>query len=219
MKKTLLIAAAALAASVISSQAQVYSQNIVGYVNTIVGGGYNLVNNPLVAATNKLSTLLPAVDTSQVLIWNGSSFDSYTFDTTQWLDDNTSSPADPVVTPGLGFFYSSPGSNTLTFAGQVVAAPGTSVTNSLLSGFRLVGSKIPYAGVLTNSALNIPQQDTAQVLKWNALAGSYDSFTYDTDHWVNDNTSANADNTPVNVGQGFFYSSPGAVNWVQALAP
>ena len=33
MKKTLLIAAAALAASVISSQAQVYSQNIVGYAN------------------------------------------------------------------------------------------------------------------------------------------------------------------------------------------
>ena len=33
MRKTLLIAAAALASSVISSQAGVYSQNIVGYVN------------------------------------------------------------------------------------------------------------------------------------------------------------------------------------------
>jgi len=36
MNKTLLIAAAALAAGVISSQAQVYSQNVVGYVNQVV---------------------------------------------------------------------------------------------------------------------------------------------------------------------------------------
>ena len=32
MRKTLLIAAAALAGSIISSQAQVYSQNVVGYL-------------------------------------------------------------------------------------------------------------------------------------------------------------------------------------------
>ncbi len=49
MKKTLLIAAAALAASLIPSQAQVYSQNIVGYVNTAIpgGGALTLVANPI----------------------------------------------------------------------------------------------------------------------------------------------------------------------------
>ncbi len=36
MKKTLLIAAAALVAGVISSEAQVYSANIVGYVNVVM---------------------------------------------------------------------------------------------------------------------------------------------------------------------------------------
>ena len=47
--KTLLIAAAALAAAVTSSQAQstVYSQNIVGYINTSLAPGYNLVANQL----------------------------------------------------------------------------------------------------------------------------------------------------------------------------
>ncbi len=39
MKKTLLIAAAALVAGVISSDAQVYSANIVGYVNVACPAG------------------------------------------------------------------------------------------------------------------------------------------------------------------------------------
>ena len=39
MKKTLLIAAAALVAGVISSEAQVYSANIVGYVNVVMPAG------------------------------------------------------------------------------------------------------------------------------------------------------------------------------------
>jgi hypothetical protein len=48
MKKTLLAVAAALAASVISSQAQVYSQNIVGYVNLSVRtNGFNQIANQL----------------------------------------------------------------------------------------------------------------------------------------------------------------------------
>lgn len=220
MKKTLLIAAAALAASVISSEAQVYSQNIVGYVNTVVHGGYNLVNNPLNnSAGNALTNLFPAADTSQVLIWTGSSFNSYTFDTDHWVDDNTSANADAtLVNPGIGAFYVNPSpSNTLTFVGSVVAAPGTSVTNVVLGGFRLLGSKIPYAGSLTNAtSLNLPQQDTAQVFKWNT--SSYLSYTYDTDHWVDDNTSANANAVTINVGEGFFFVEPNASqNWVQSL--
>ena len=47
MRKTLLIAAAALASSVISSQAGVYSQNIVGYANIVTpNGGTYLVTVP-----------------------------------------------------------------------------------------------------------------------------------------------------------------------------
>jgi hypothetical protein len=46
--KTLLIAAAALAVGIISSEAQVYSQNVVGYVNmTIPAGGFQIVGNQL----------------------------------------------------------------------------------------------------------------------------------------------------------------------------
>ena len=49
MNKTLLIAAAALAAGVISSQAQVYSQNVVGYVNqTIPAGSFQIIGGQLI---------------------------------------------------------------------------------------------------------------------------------------------------------------------------
>ncbi len=54
--KTLLIAAAALAAAVTSSQAQstVYSQNIVGYVNQVLPGAgvFTSVVAPLQGTTN-----------------------------------------------------------------------------------------------------------------------------------------------------------------------
>jgi hypothetical protein len=62
--KTLLIAAAALVAGIVSSEAQVYSANIVGYVN--VSGNANqfaLIANPLDNGTNtgndELSSLPP----------------------------------------------------------------------------------------------------------------------------------------------------------------
>ena len=47
--KTLLIAAAALAVGITSSEAQVYSQNVVGYVNmTVPAGHYQIVGNQLI---------------------------------------------------------------------------------------------------------------------------------------------------------------------------
>jgi hypothetical protein len=82
MKKTLLIAAAALAASVISSQAQVYSQNIVGYVNTSINGGnqLSLINNPLNGTTNGAEQILTALTGGEtVFLWNGASFYQYVY--------------------------------------------------------------------------------------------------------------------------------------------
>lgn len=215
MKKTLLIAASALAASVISSQAQVYSQNIVGYVNTVVHTGFNTINNPLNATNNQLSSILPPVETSQVLIWNGvNGYTTYTFDTGQWVDDS-SNPANPTVNPGTGFFYFSPASNTVTFVGTVAANVGGTTTNTILSGFRLLGSKIPYAGPATNAALALPNQETAQVLKWNGLNG-YTTYTVDTGVWVDDGSNPSV--PTINVGEGFFYFSPAtSTNWVQSL--
>jgi len=56
--KALLLAAAFAAAGVATSMAQaVYSVNAVGYVNTTLVPGFQLVSNPLNAADNKIETL------------------------------------------------------------------------------------------------------------------------------------------------------------------
>src|SRR5271170_4448050 len=45
--KTLLVAVAALAATIITSEAQVYSANVVGYASVVITGGqYNMLANP-----------------------------------------------------------------------------------------------------------------------------------------------------------------------------
>lgn len=81
--KTLLIAAAALAAAVTSSQAQtVYSQNVVGYVNTVLPGGFafSLVSNPLNGTTNGVEQLMPALQGNElVYIWTGAGYHIYQF--------------------------------------------------------------------------------------------------------------------------------------------
>ncbi|HUC86042.1 MAG TPA: hypothetical protein VL970_12670, partial [Candidatus Acidoferrales bacterium] len=64
MRKTLLIAAAALAVSVISSRAQVYSQNIVGYINVPETAGALSLEAPQLdldgtGTNNTLSSLYP----------------------------------------------------------------------------------------------------------------------------------------------------------------
>jgi hypothetical protein len=88
--KTLLIAAAAMAVGIISSQAQVYSQNIVGYYNvTVPAGQYYILGNQLVngsdalATNNDINTVFSSGFTSdpngpgvgsqcaQLMIWNG----------------------------------------------------------------------------------------------------------------------------------------------------
>ena len=74
MKKTLLIAAAALVAGIVSSQAQVYSANIVGYVNQVMTNGVlQLVCNPLDNGTNTANDVFANLpNTSSIQLWNGS---------------------------------------------------------------------------------------------------------------------------------------------------
>ncbi len=133
MKKTLLMAAAALAAGIISSQAQpVYSQNIVGYVNvnTKSGGATPLstsldmvdaggnTNN----ATNVLSNPFNAgigngpLDASQLIVWNSTKFKVYLFDAnpadaallgqtfTGITDVNGNFVTPPVLGNGQGYY-------------------------------------------------------------------------------------------------------------------
>jgi hypothetical protein len=117
MKKTLLIAAAALVAGIISTTAQaqnVYSQNVVGYVNqTIPAGGFQIVGNQMINGSDANQTNMdinaclingfvsspndpPNLSSNSVIyVWNGSGYAQYYFfnqaDATTW--EGFASPA------------------------------------------------------------------------------------------------------------------------------
>jgi hypothetical protein len=84
---------------------------------------------------------------------------------------------------------------------------GASVTNALPAGVLvLVGSKIPYAGDINDTNLNLalPSKSTAQF--WNG--SGYTTIS---------RTTVWAPLQPVAVGQGFFLNSKAAHDWVQTL--
>jgi len=205
MKKTLLIAAAALAASVITSQAQVYSQNIVGYVNQPIAGNshLSLIANPLTGTSNTVEAIIPALQGQEIIfIWNGGGFYTYQYQAgaqaggfpSDWTDfsGGNNIPGDvfdsgtgfyfapqPSLLPGQAFFIQNPNPTyTNTFVGTVV----TSTTNApiVLSGsshLSFVSSAVPVAGnIESNSVINLPLVGQEVISIWNG--GGYYTYQY-----------------------------------------
>src|SRR5450631_4220979 len=104
MKKTLLIAAAALVAGVISSEAQVYSANIVGYVNFVSvtnSPGFQMICNPLDNGTNTVASLFPnPTPGTQLQVWNGATWGSFSYTKFGFWGTH----ANDLIQPGVGFF-------------------------------------------------------------------------------------------------------------------
>jgi hypothetical protein len=245
MKKTLLMAAAALAVSVISASAQVYSQNVVGYVNVPTAASTStLLATPFTigvtnGANEVFGTNLPP--SSQILTWNGGGFTTTYFDvdpngigdsTHFWymVDDSTITNA-PVLPVGMAFMLIPNGSVTNTFAGAVAINVGTSNNvsfNPSVSYF--VAPSVPYSGAVTNGnnstgGLNLNSLPaSSQVLFWNGAGFTTYYYDYDpngigdtTHFWymVDDSTVTN---TPVvTPGEGFVVIMNGSYTWTMGL--
>jgi hypothetical protein len=100
--KTLLIAAAALAATVTASKAQtVYSQNVVGYVNvTVTNNTLALVANQLDTGSNTMDNVFQTGMASQktfLLEWTGSGYNQYQY-------FNTSDANNSFLSAGPGWY-------------------------------------------------------------------------------------------------------------------
>lgn len=205
--KTLLISAVALAAGIASSMAQsnVYSVNIVGYVNKpLATNALELIQNPLSDNTNTLnSTLLSLGSGSIAYVWNGTGYTLSTRGKTAWNPDLG-------VPTGLGLFLKRSGPvGTNTFVGQVVANVGASVTNQLAANVTtLTGSLIPYADTLNGTNLGLlGAPNGSLVYQWNG--GGYTISTRGKTSW-NPNLS-------IAVSEGFFIKPSSNYTWVQTL--
>jgi len=216
--KTLLVAAAALlAAGVVTSEAQVYSQNIVGYVNTVLPVGNTAISNPLLTGTNGAEQVLTSLQGGDgLLVWNGAGYSGYTyFGPGSWVDQNGNPVAAPTLTQGAGFFYQNgqASAETNTFVGTVLSTN----TVALPVGNTLVGSSIPYAAAADSTNFTLPLQGGDGLLLW--TGSGYAGYTYfGPGSWVDQNGNPVAAPT-IGVGAGFFYQNGQATaeSWTESL--
>jgi hypothetical protein len=234
-----MLGAVILAAGLASSMAQnVYSLNVVGYVNqTVTANTWYLWGNPLNAVgtdngtasvlTNLVSTApSPSLDDWANSVVYGFVSGAYTagdayYGALYGWYPGTVAGGGADLTPGNGFFFYPATNGTVTFVGQVT----TNNTFHLAgpAAWSLVASAFPATNTL--SAMGLVGQANDVVYRFNkAVFGGYDQGTanygapynwYDGDPQAGpgDTTSAG----PVlNVAEGVFYQNNNAtVNWTQ----
>jgi hypothetical protein len=140
--KTLVLTAALTLAGAAASMAQVYSQNIVGYVNVTYPAGFAIAANPLKTGSNTVAEVFPSVDLfTQIYKYNNAGgYEAANGNFGAW-----GTPGQ-VLAPGQAFFINFPAAKTITYVGEVLTG-----TNSVAlgGGFNMIGCVTPIAGKLT----------------------------------------------------------------------
>jgi hypothetical protein len=197
--KTLLLAAVLGVATVATSLAQVYSVNVVGYVNKDIPVGFSMIANPLKSTSDTLGSLIPNPPPfSNFYKWNGAGFDIATFTFTGWDQ--------PAITlnPGEGGFVNTDTAFTLTFVGEVMQG---NLQNPIPAGFSIRASMVPQAGAV--DALGLTTLATFDnVYKWNGT--SYDIYTLTFGGW---------DPSPplLAIAESIFINAGAATSWDRAF--
>lgn len=206
--KTLLLTVALSAAGVASSMAQVYSQNAVGYVNLSLFRGFNLIANPLSQTDTTLETLIPNPP-DQTVYYDFSPVTGYTTYTYDLSGVGGWDPAGGHFNLGKGAFISTAAPFTITVVGEV--AQGTLSNPVAGPGFDLKGSKVPQSGLLSAN-LGYTPVDGEVIYRFSNATG-YTTYTYD----LSGVGGWDPEDPPINVGEGFFTSSPAPHPWTRVF--
>jgi hypothetical protein len=206
--KAIFAAGLVLAAAVAQSSAQtVYSVNAVGFVNVELPPGFSLASNPLEGATNTVAALFPNTLPNNCAVFKFDTgtgqFVSSTFFFGAWSNPNL------TLVPGEGFFFRNSGATTITntFVGNV--KQGT-LTTPLASGFTLVSSQVPQAG-LVSTDLGLPIANTESIFKFNNAANSYVGSTFFFGSWSGGEPT-------IGVGEGFFVKKTASASWTRTFS-
>ena len=215
--KALLLTAALGLASVATSMAQVYSVNVVGYINVPVPAtGFALIANQLNASPNNSlnSVLTGNIETeSQVLKFANNNYLADIYDGSAWVDFNTGAASTTTVAPGEGFFFYNAGTaRSITLVGEVRIGNNLNVTTPP-GQFNLMSSIVPQDLTL-DAASGFPTGAAAtenQFISYNAATQGYNPIkVYDGAQWVDFDSGATVPTPSVVVGQGFFFYNAGS---------
>ena len=222
--KTLLLAVAALATGMISSEAQnVYSANVVGYVNVVVPAspGWACVANPfdLDGVDNITNVLANAPKGTTCDFWTGAGFPLQVKRSTVGAGAWSANATNVFIPPGVGFMIQcSTGSYTNTFVGNVLINSGATNNFALGAAYLLVGSPVPYSGTLTNGSDNGTNTLNlgSSLPKGTIIDGWAAGFAQIAKRSTIGAGAWNANPTFI-PGEGFFLIPPTATNWQQTL--
>jgi hypothetical protein len=234
--KTLLLSGVVAALSGASMMAQVYSLNVVGYVNvTIPSGDFAMVADQLWFTPGSHNYLSPMLDSqligSQSNPGAGITFYPYTtaggFAPVSVSATGTGYSSAVIaenteLDPGQGFFVFNPQPNpfTITFVGTV--PQGTLVnTNAVAAGFSMISSMVPQAGTLDTNAttgLSFTPNNGDIIYSYDPVNG----YSAATANYNTGQLGYSTDPNPrpyVAVGQGFFYSTGNAdgLTWTRTF--
>jgi hypothetical protein len=213
--KTLLLTAALCAAGAATSMAQVYSVNMVGYINHSVPNGFSMIANQLNASPdNKVTTLLPAPpNNTSVFKFNAASGG---YDVLQFIGAWEGDDLNMTLNPGEGAFIFAPSAFTTTFVGEVALSSSVPLTQ----GFQIISSALPQSLPLTGTppaGLGFPVQPGDEVFQYNAASGGYTVNSFLAGAWEGDNEGAPP--TPA-IGESFFFrrSSSTGGSWTRTFS-
>jgi hypothetical protein len=209
--KTLLLTAALSAAGIATSMAQVYSVNAVGYVNTSLVTGFNLISNPLDNKSSANGNSVANLFGDQLV--NGGTVYKFNSATSQYQTFNYDSLAGwpaaattTLVPPGEGVFVRVGAPITVTFVGDV---PTGSLSVSIPAGFSIRASQVPQEGNVTAAPFNFPAASGDSIYQF------LPNQTYNTANF--DDLAGWSKAINVKVGEAFFVRTAVTKNWTRTF--
>lgn len=221
----MLLTAALTTAGVLSALAQssnVYSVNVVGYINLTLKPGYTMIANQLDdLKQNKLVNIMPSVPNDTFIFkFNGVGYDSDNF-----VDGAWQLGGEITMNPGEGAFILIPQRNpdgslittaTVTFVGEVrqsATVTGPPLNTELPKGYSVSSSQVPQAGAVATDLL-FPAQPGDFIFKFSNTSGAYITYTLDPDNgWMNVNTGNFPEEPSIDIGESFFAAVGAATTW------
>jgi hypothetical protein len=186
----------------------VSAPNAIGYVNTDLSPGLNLISNPLIPLDARLKQILTAEfpNGTEVHFLTSTGYVTARHDSPSrhWTP---SEAAELSLSPGDGFFIHNPtgAAVAITFVGTV---PVGWLTNHIPAGLSIQSSIVPHTGGL--DVLGFPAEPGDMVFLYDVTRQRYEGFFFDEfqQEW-------RPSIPEINVGEAFFVLKTRAIDWVR----